>query len=230
VTVCQSCEVTLRATLFDMDGLLIDSEILWHEAEVEIFGRLGVPLSRDDGRTTKGMYVAEVVEYWYARHPWPGPDTREVESMLLERVGDLVEQRGRLLPGALRAIDLTSARGPVALASSTPLPLIYRCLDHFNLRDRFLSVHSAESEPYGKPHPGVFLSAAASIGVTPSQCLVIEDSAAGVLAAKAGSMTVVAVPTGEDRGQAIFSLADLVLDSLEQLDENWLDERFAETD
>lgn len=224
---CQSCVVTLRATLFDMDGLLIDSEILWHEAEVEIFGRLGVPLDANDGRSTKGVYVAEVVEYWYARHPWSGPDTREVESMLLARVGDLVESEGRLLPGALRAIDLTSERGPVALASSTPLPLIYRCLDHFKLRDRFRSVHSAESEPFGKPHPGVFLSAAVSLGVAPSDCLVIEDSAAGVLAAKAGSMTVVAVPTGDDRDQPIFSLADLVLESLEQLDAAWLDERFA---
>jgi sugar-phosphatase len=219
--------VTLRATLFDMDGLLIDSEVLWHKAEVEIFGRLGVPLGAEDGRSTKGMYVAEVVEYWYARHPWRGPGPAEVESMLLARVGDLVEQEGRLLPGALRSIDLTSERGPVALASSTPLPLIYRCLDHFNLRDRFQVVHSAESEPYGKPHPGVFLSAALSLAVAPSDCLVIEDSAAGVLAAKAGSMTVVAVPTGEDRSQPAFALADLVLDSLEQLAPMWLDERFS---
>jgi sugar-phosphatase len=147
--------------------------------------------------------------------------------MLLARGGYLVEQEGRLLPGALRSIDLTSERGPVALASSTPLPLIYRCLDHFNLRDRFQVVHSAESEPYGKPHPGVFLSAASSLEVAPMDCLVIEDSAAGVLAAKAGSMTVVAVPTGEDRGQPAFLLADLVLDSLEQLAPTWLDERFS---
>ena len=194
---------------------------------MEIFGRLGVPLGAEDGRSTKGMYVAEVVEYWYARHPWRGPGPAEVESMLLARVGDLVEQEGRLLPGALRSIDLTSERGPVALASSTPLPLIYRCLDHFNLRDRFQVVHSAESEPYGKPHPGVFLSAASSLEVAPMDCLVIEDSAAGVLAAKAGSMTVVAVPTGEDRGQPAFLLADLVLDSLEQLAPTWLDERFS---
>jgi mannitol-1-/sugar-/sorbitol-6-/2-deoxyglucose-6-phosphatase len=219
--------VTLRATLFDMDGLLIDSEVLWHQAEVEIFGRLGVPLSEEDGRSTKGMYVTEVVEYWYAQHPWDGPDTYEVESMLLSRVGDLVESEGRLLPGALRAIDLASERGPVALASSTPLPLIYRCLDHFNLRGRFQTVHSAESEPYGKPHPGVFLSAASSLEVPAAECLVIEDSAAGVLAAKAGSMTVVAVPTDDDRDQPAFVLADLVLDSLEQLSASWLDERFA---
>lgn len=218
--------MTVRATLFDMDGLLIDSEILWHKAEVEIFGRLGVPISDDEDRSTKGMYVAEVVRYWYERYPWSESDLEEVVAQLVTRVGDLVQSEGRLLPGAIRAIDLASERGPVALASSTPLALIYRCLDHFNLRERFQSVHSADDEPFGKPHPGVFLTAAASLAASPAQCLVFEDSAAGVLAAKAGRMTVVAVPTLDDRTEAAFALADLVLDSLDQLTVSWLDEQF----
>ena len=67
---CQSCEVTLAATLFDMDGLLIDSEILWHKAEGEIFGGLGVPIDERTDRSTKGMYVNQVVDYWYGRFPW----------------------------------------------------------------------------------------------------------------------------------------------------------------
>ena len=219
--------MTVRASLFDMDGLLIDSEILWHRAEVEIFGRLGVPIRDAEDRSTKGMFVAEVVDYWYERFPWAGVSREGVVALLLERVGDLVEQEGRLLPGALRAIELAGERGPLALASSTPLPLVRRCLDHFELRERFASLHSADVEPYGKPHPGVFLSAAASLRVAPLDCLVFEDSAAGVLAAKAGRMTVVAVPAREDRAGAAFSLADLVLDSLDELDEQWLDELFA---
>jgi sugar-phosphatase len=219
--------MTIQATLFDMDGLLIDSEVLWHEAEIEIFGALGVDIDEATDRSTKGVFVAEVVEYWYARYPWSEPSTSEVVDMLLARVGELVEAKGRLLPGAVRAIELTSARGPVALASSTPLFLIERCLAHFGLTDRFVSLHSAEFEPFGKPHPGVFLTAAAALGVAPDRCLVFEDSSAGVLAAKAGRMTVVAVPTTSDRALAAFSLADLVLDSLEDLSEEWLDERFA---
>jgi mannitol-1-/sugar-/sorbitol-6-/2-deoxyglucose-6-phosphatase len=218
--------VILRATLFDMDGLLIDSEVLWHEAELEIFGSLGVPIAQRDTRSTKGMYVAEVVDYWHARFPWTGPGHDQVVAMLLERVGELVEENGRLLPGALRAIDLASERGPVALASSTPLALIYRCLDHFTLRERFAAVHSAEFEDYGKPHPGVFLTAAAALDVAAPACLVFEDSAAGVVAAKSGRMTVVAVPVPEDVAEAAFSLADLVLGSLEELEPAWLDERF----
>ncbi len=210
-----------------MDGLLIDSEILWHKAELEIFGALGVPLTDDEDRSTKGMFVDEVVEYWFSKFPWDSPSPAQVVQELLERVGDLVESEGVLLPGATRAIELASERGVVGLASSTPLPLIYRCLDHFGLRDRFQVIHSADVEPFGKPHPGVFLTAAASLQVDPRQCLVFEDSAAGVLAGKSARMTVVAVPVGEDRQRPEFALADLVLDSLEELTATWLDERFA---
>jgi sugar-phosphatase len=209
-----------------MDGLLIDSEVLWHKAELEIFGVLGVPIADEEDRSTKGMFVAEVVHHWYSKHPWSSPSPEAVVDHVLERVGQLVESEGVLLPGAVRAIDLTSERGPVGVASSTPLKLIYRCLDHFNLRERFAVVQSAEFESFGKPHPGVFLSAAAALRVDPRDCLVFEDSAAGVLAAKAGRMKVVAVPTSHDRSQAEFALADLVLTSLDDLSENWLDDQF----
>ncbi|HUZ39912.1 MAG TPA: hexitol phosphatase HxpB [Acidimicrobiales bacterium] len=220
--------MSITASLFDMDGLLIDSEILWHRAEVEIFGSLGVPLLESSNRSTKGVFVNEVVDYWYARFPWDGPSNTDVVEMLLERVGSLIESEGRLLSGAVRALDLASARGPVALASSTPLSLIERCLEHFELTTRFASIHSAEFEPYGKPHPGVFLTAASSLGIAPTRCLVFEDSSAGVIAARAASMRVVAVPTTEDRDEVEFLLADLVLATLDDLSSDWLDEQFAQ--
>ena len=220
-------EMTLRATLFDMDGLLIDSEILWHEAELEIFGALGVPVSATNERSTKGLYVTEVVKHWHALYPWSGPSVDEVVSMVLTRVGDLVEEKGVLLPGAERAVALASERGPVALASSTPLALIQRNLNHFGIANLFASVNSAEFETHGKPHPAVFLTAAGSVATPATECLVFEDSAAGVLAAKAARMTVVAVPVEADRAQPAFGLAELVLPSLEDLTPEWLDERFA---
>ena len=216
----------LRATLFDMDGLLLDSEILWHKAEREIFGNLGVTIPSDGPRATKGMYVAEVVAYWFEQSPWTGPSQAEVVASILSRVGDLVESEGVLMSGALRALDVAAARGPIALASSTPMALIERCLDHFSLRSHFRSLHSAEIEPYGKPHPGVFLSAARALETDPRACLVFEDSGAGLLAAKAGRMTCVAVPAPDDRADAVFALADLCLDDLADLAEAWLDERF----
>jgi HAD superfamily hydrolase (TIGR01509 family) len=226
ITLCQSDAVTLTTTLFDMDGLLLDSEILWHQAELEILGRLGVPLIEHGTRSTKGMFVAEVVDFWYAQFPWTQPERSVVVTQVLKRVGDLVESQGQLMPGAIRALDLTQARGPLGLASSTPVALIERCLAHFGLRDRFVVVTSAADELYGKPHPAVFLTAAQRLGVLPDQCVVFEDSSAGVLAAKAARMTCVAVPVEDERSLPAFALADLVLHSLDDLEPTWLDERF----
>jgi sugar-phosphatase len=215
-----------HASIFDMDGLLIDSEVLWHEAELEILGdRLGVPLERDGFRTTKGMFVHEVTEHWYGLYPWPGPSPAEVAVWVVDRVIDLTLTKGSLKPGAVGALDLCRRRGwPLAVASSSEYRLIDAALSHFGLRDRFALVHSAEDEEYGKPHPGVFLTAATKLGVLPKRCLVWEDASAGVLAAKAASMACIAVPEPGEGTHPAYGLADLVVGSLESVDDAALDE------
>lgn len=203
-----------------MDGLLIDSEILWHEAEVEIFGALGVPLVRDGTRHTKGMFVGEVAEYWYARCGWSGPSPAAVAVQIVDRVIDLVLTKGELKAGAEHALDLCARRGlPLAVASSSQYRLIDAALTRFGLRERFVLVHSAEEEQWGKPHPAVFLTAAAKLGAPPRRCLVWEDAPAGVLAAKAASMSCVAVPEPAEVNHPAIALADLVLASLADMDE-----------
>lgn len=212
-----------HASIFDMDGLLIDSEVLWHEAELEILGDLGVPL--ESFRTTKGMFVHEVTEHWYALYPWPGPSPADVAVSIVDRVIDLILTTGSLKPGAIGAIDLCAARGwRLAVASSSEYRLIDAALEHFALRDRFALIHSAEDEEYGKPHPAVFLTAASKLGAPPKRCLVWEDAPAGVLAAKAASMACIAVPEQGDGAHPAFGLADLVVDSLEAVDAASLEE------
>ena len=216
----------LQASIFDMDGLLIDSEVLWHEAELEILGdRLGVPLEKAGFRTTKGMFVHEVTEHWYTLYPWPGPSPAEVAVSVVDRVIDLIQTKGSLKPGALGAVDLCAGRGwPLAVASSSEYRLIDAALEHFGLRDRFALIHSAEDEEYGKPHPAVFLTAASKLGAPPKRCLVWEDAPAGVVAAKAASMACIAVPESGEGHDPAFGLADLVVDSLDQVDAATLDE------
>jgi mannitol-1-/sugar-/sorbitol-6-/2-deoxyglucose-6-phosphatase len=216
-----------RAAVFDMDGLLVDSEILWHRAELEILVPLGADIDEHGTRATKGMFVREVVAHHQRLGGWSTPPVDDVVVEVLDRVGVLVETDGRLLPGATRALALCGARGPLALASSTPMQLILRTLRHFGIEDAFDVIHSAEDEPFGKPHPGVFLTAASRLGVDPTSCLAFEDSAAGVRAALAARMDCVAVPAVEERDGRDFTLATLVLDSLVDLDEQWLDERYA---
>jgi HAD superfamily hydrolase (TIGR01509 family) len=213
------------ASIFDMDGLLIDSEILWHEAEMEILGALGVPLAAEGCRSTKGMFVDEVTAHWYGLYPWAGPSSAEVAVTIVDRVIDLILTKGELKPGAEHAIDLCRDRGlPLAVASSSQYRLIDAALAHFDLRDRFALVHSAEDEEYGKPHPAVFLTAAAKLGAVPRRCLVWEDAPAGVLAAKASSMACIAVPEHGEEHHPAFGLADLVVSSLLEVDGPALDE------
>ena len=209
-----------RASIFDMDGLLIDSEHLWLEVEVEILGALGVPLEAASSRQTKGMFVNEVIEFWYERYPWRGPAPDEVAVRVVDRVCEVVKARGTLMPGVDRAIDLCREHGlALGLASSSQYKMIHLVLDHFGLAGTFSVVHSAEDEQYGKPNPAVYLSCAAKLGVAPQQCLAWEDAPAGVLAAKAARMACVAVPEPAERHNGAFAIADAVLDSLESVDE-----------
>jgi len=209
-----------RAAIFDMDGLLIDSEYLWLEVEVEILGALGVPLEAASSRQTMGMFVNEVIDFWYERYPWRGPSPEAVAESVVDRVCEVVQARGTLLPGVQRAIDLCRAHDlALGLASSSQYKMIHLVLDHFSLASSFPVVHSAEDEQYGKPHPAVYLGAAAKLGINPQQCLAWEDAPAGVLAAKAARMACVAVPEPAERHHRAFAIADAVLDSLESVDE-----------
>jgi len=217
----QGASEPFRAAIFDMDGLLVDSEPLWHEAEVEIYAALGVPIESDDARHTKGMFVGEVASYWFERFPWDGPSPEAVAHDIVDRVIELVRERGTLQPGVAQALDLCRAhRLALALASSSEYRLINVVLDRFGLATTFPVRHSAQDESFGKPHPAVFLSTAAILGVPPDRCLAWEDAPAGVLAAKAARMTCVAVPAGEDRRHPAFGIADAVLVSLEEADES----------
>lgn len=209
-----------EAAIFDMDGLLVDSEPLWHEAEVEVLGSLGVPIAEGDPRRTKGIFVREVTRYWFDRFGWRGPSTDEVARRIVDRVIDLVGEKGTLQPGVDKAVSLCRDHGlALALASSSEHRLITFVLERFGLSSNFAFAHSAEDEPYGKPHPAVFLTTAERLGCAPDRCIVWEDAPAGVLAAKAARMTCVAVPAADERDAPAFAIADAVLGSLEEADE-----------
>lgn len=204
-----------RAILFDMDGLLIDSEPLWRRAEVEVFGRVGLVLDESDCFQTTGLRIDEVAEFWFQRSPWRGPSPGEVARQIVARVIELVRAEGAPKEGVAEALSFAAGRGvPVALVSSSPYALINATLDRLQLRASFSLVYSAEDEPFGKPHPGVYLSAASRLGVPPRACLALEDSLNGLIAAKAARMLCLAVPEPEHRHDPRFSLADHVIPSL----------------
>jgi len=207
----------LRAAIFDLDGLLIDSEPLWQRAEHELFATVGLQLSASEVAETTGLRIDEVVALRHRQQPWETPSVAELSEQIVTRVIALVLAEGVAKPGGARAITLCARAGlHLAVASSSPLRLIDASLARLGLRDQFAEVVSAEREPYGKPHPAVFLSAAARLGVAPTECLVFEDSLNGVIAAKAARMICVAVP---ERVDPRFAIADAILPSLQAFDD-----------
>ncbi|MBK6697838.1 MAG: hexitol phosphatase HxpB [Myxococcales bacterium] len=206
------------AVIFDMDGVLVDSEPLWRVAEVETFAAFGIVLTPEQSEATLGLRIDDVVNLVVGERQ--DVDRHAVGQATLARMRELIAREGKALPGAKAAVDRAGARGlKVGLASSSPRSLIDVVLMRLGLEGAFEAVHSAEDEPFGKPHPAVYLSAAARLGVAPARCIAIEDSLRGVIAAKAASMRCVAVPAKAD---ARFAVADVVLSSLTELnDEVW---------
>ena len=209
----------IEAVIFDMDGVLIDSEPIWRRVEKDVFGRVGVALSDADLVETMGVRIGEVVDRWYERRPWDGPTPRHVEEEIVEAVAETIASEGRLEEGVLQAIRQLETLGVrLALASSSPMRLIQAVLSLDDLADTFEVVVSAEEEERGKPHPAVYLSAASALGVEPERCLAIEDSVAGVGAAKAAGMICVVVPDPLVPEEG-FAQADLILHSMKDFDE-----------
>ncbi len=204
-----------RAVVFDMDGLLVDSEPLWVRAEIAVFGEVGVTLREEDCALTKGLRCDDVVAYWHARKPWQSPAQDEVQAKLCAAVADLVRKEGVALPGVAHAIAVARENGrKIALASSSPSNVIRATLERLGLESAFEIVQSAETEKLGKPHPGIFLTTAERLGVAPTECLVLEDSLTGVVAAKAARMACIAVPFDFPNHDPRFVLADAIVRSL----------------
>lgn len=205
----------VKAVIFDMDGVLIDSEPLWAISEEETLREVGISMTEAMMLEVRGLRTDELVEYWFKKYPWKNKSLKEVESLIVVRVTRLIEQKGELLPGAKEAINLCFHQGlPLAVASSSPQKLIDFVINKFSLQSYFKIIHSASDERKGKPDPAVYLSTALKLGVDPKDCLAIEDAPNGVAAAKAAGMKCIAIPQKELINDERIKLADEILASL----------------
>ena len=217
----------MKAAIFDMDGLLLDSEPLWKEAEITVFNSVGVPLTKELCRETVGVRIDGVVRYWYKKFPWQKESLKSVEARILDEVSRLILKDGRLMPGVSETIEaLRTANYTLAVASSSPMQLIRAALEKFEVIDFFSVLHSAEFEEKGKPDPAVYLSTISRLGSDPSDCIALEDSVPGVRAAKSAGARVIAVPDPADISNPGFAAADVVLSSLtdfsiERVEDGW---------
>jgi len=208
----------MKAVIFDMDGVIVDSEPLWRIAEREVFAGIGLDLTDADCEKTMGMRTDEVAAYWYGQSPWRGPSPTEVEELIEGRMLTLIDERAEAMPGLQHAIGSARTAGlELAIASSSTPVLIEAVLDKLGLGTTFGVIRSAIEEEYGKPHPAVFLTTARLLGVEPDECVVIEDSVAGVRAARAAGMRVIAIPPDHLSEKAAYLEAELKLASLDEL-------------
>ena len=209
----------IDTAIFDMDGLLIDSEPLWLQAELDTFGALGLDLSeRHKLPDTLGLRIDLVVKLWYQAMPWQGASQEEVTKRIIERVIELVNEKRPLLPGVRHALELCRSLDlNIGLASASPLHMQQQVLKMFDLENYFDQLVSAEYLPYSKPHPQVYLDCAAKLGLDPLNCVALEDSVNGMVASKAARMRSIVVPAEEGRHDPRFALADVKLNSLAEL-------------
>lgn len=205
--------------IFDMDGLLIDSEPLWYEAALESLAKFNIHIDHEAYYSSTGLRTKEFLEHWLTAFHIDLSHIPETEIDITQRVIDKVFEKGKTMPGVEHAIQLAKKHQlKIGLASSSPLSLIQAVLQKTNLTEAFAVTCSAEHLPYGKPHPQVFIDCALALDSKPTECICFEDSFNGLLAAKAARMKCIVVPHPDHIHSEKWNLAELKLNSLEALE------------
>jgi HAD superfamily hydrolase (TIGR01509 family) len=203
-----------RAVVFDMDGLLLETEVLWQRAEARLFERHGAGFTFEDKLTVMGTSAAFTGEFFARRLGYPADRAasliREVSDLMLEELQAQVDAR----PGAIELVKRLRGRVALGLASNSPRFLVDAALRSAGFSETFDAVVSSDDVVRPKPAPDLYLLACERLGVAPADALALEDTTSGIAAAKAAGMACIAVPQFAETDVAA---ADRVVDSLEEL-------------
>ena len=207
----------IEAVVFDLDGVLLDTEELWDEARRQIAEERGGRWRPDAQRAMMGMSSPEWSRYMHDVIGVPDPPDR-ISEEVVERLAELYRRELPLVDGAIEAVRRIGARWPLGIASSSNRPLIDLFLELTGTRDLFRATVSSEEVAHGKPAPDVYLEVARRLGVDPTHAAAVEDSNNGILAAQAAGMRVIAIPNRHfPPDEQALAQADVVLDSLAEL-------------
>ncbi len=207
----------IEAVVFDLDGILVDSEHVWDEARRELAAERGGRWHEGASRDMMGMSSVEWSRYMRDVIGLDEPP-EEISAEVVRRLEEIYQRELPLIEGSVEAVERLAARWPLALASSSNRELIDLVLELSGLAPRFRVTLSSEEVPRGKPAPDVYLEAARRLGVPSERCAAVEDSENGIRSAKAAGMRVLAVPNRDyppDRDA--LRLADEVLESIAEL-------------
>ena len=207
----------IEAVVFDLDGILVDSEHVWDEVRQDLAEERGGRWHDEASRDMMGMSSPEWSRYMHdviglAESP------EEINAEVVRRMEVIYRERLPLIPGAVEAVERLAARWPLGLASSSNRGLIDFVLEVSGLGRLFRATVSSEEVPRGKPAPDVYLEAARRLGVPAERCAAVEDSENGILSAKAAGMRTIAIPNLRYPPAAdALTEADLVLESIAEL-------------
>jgi sugar-phosphatase len=204
--------------IFDMDGLLIDSEPLWYEAAQECLSKFGMNIGEEQYVETTGLRTKEFLQHWFGVYNIDHAHIPTAEKEITDLVIAKVMDSGTMMEGVGETMELVKQSAlKVGLASSSPLALIKAVLNKTKMEQYFSAICSAEFLPYGKPNPQVFINCAIELGSPPPACICFEDSFNGMIAAKAARMKCIVVPHPDQYYQERWKIADLRLNSLRSL-------------
>lgn len=211
-----------KAFIFDMDGLLINSEPLWRQAGLEVLPQYGLPVTMQDFVGWTGTPVPTLVEKAVRRYGVE-VDVVDVSEHFIHRAIDLILKTKPLMPGVKETLALLKQHNiKMGIASASPRKLLENIVTSCGIADYFSVISSAAELHYNKPHPEVYLHALRQLGVSPMDAVGLEDSRVGMISVKAANMTAIVIPSEEDRPQAYWALADYQLTSLLEINEDFL--------
>jgi HAD superfamily hydrolase (TIGR01509 family) len=204
----------IEAVIFDMDGVIVDSEEYWWQSRVEFAEKRGLTWSFDDQRSAMGRSTIEWARVMQERLTLDMP-LEAIMSEVIAGINARLEARLPVLPGAVEAVQASAAAYPVALASGSPTSVIREVMKLTGLDQVFRFTVFGDDMQNGKPDPEIYLTTAQKLGVDPARCLGIEDSGNGLRALKAAGMYAIAVPSpGFPLSDDLLALADRALGSL----------------
>ncbi|WP_246483374.1 HAD family hydrolase [Alkalicoccobacillus gibsonii] len=208
----------MKAFIFDMDGVIIDSEPHHVEVEIATAKRYGATITEEDLAEYTGMVSLDMWERVKEKHGLTGEvrdihDHAHTEKLKRLKESDLTPIKG--IPELMK--KLSERNIPMAVASSSPRAYIEAVLQKFNIEDDFTSVISGEEVDQGKPAPDIYLETASVLGVDPKDCVVLEDSHNGARSAKAAGMTCIGY-AAPDAGDQDLSMTDTVVQAIEEID------------
>ncbi|HTN09193.1 hexitol phosphatase HxpB [Agriterribacter sp.] len=201
--------------IFDMDGLLIDSEPLWEEAAAEVLQAFNIQLTTKQYHDTRGLRTEEWISHWFHHFKIkPGFINNAIE-LTIQKAIEKIDARGVAMPGVQEIFALLKQHQyKIGLATSSPMAVVHVVADKLNIRRYLQAMTSAQFLSFGKPHPEVYLACAAELQSSPVTCICFEDSFNGMIAAKAARMKCVVIPDRVMRDQLRWNAADLKLNSL----------------